>query len=122
MDPQAMMGGQNQGTNLLNILVDIAFGFVAGLIVFLGFNEVITYGEQLATSLLEKTGYGAQMGAFGFATAAAPYIILAPIAGFTLRHLASIRSIKGFLFFAGAIGVGFAIAFFTQEYFKGIIS
>lgn len=123
MDPQQLMGGgQNSGMNLLTILINIAFGFVAGLMVFLGFQEVITYGEKLAMDLIKMTGYGQQMTALSTITSIAPYVFIAPIAGFALKHLASVRTLKSFAIFAIAVLVGFVIAFFTQSYFTTIIA
>ena len=114
------MGQQpaDQGTNLLSILINIAFGFVGGLMVFVGSGEVIAYGSKLATKLIERSGYGRQMAMFGFATSAAPYIVLAPIAGIVAKQLSSVRSLKDFAYFAGAIIAGFAIAFFGQGNFE----
>src|SRR3989304_6116874 len=93
-------GQGSQGTNLLSILINAAFGFVAGLMLFIGPKEVIAYGSKLAGELIKLTGYGQQMAAFGFATTAAPYIVLAPIVGLVVRQLASVRSLKSFAFFA----------------------
>jgi len=121
MNPQMMgMGGDN-GINLLSIIINVAFGFVIGLVLFFGFETVITYGQELAAKLISMSGYGQQMAMFGLATTAAPYIVLAPIAGMALRHLASIRTIKSFAFFAAAIVAGIAIAFFTQGYFATVL-
>jgi hypothetical protein len=117
MNPQSLGMGQDQGINLLGILINIAFGFIGGLILFLGFSEVVTYGSKLATELIKLTGYGQQMAMFGVATSAAPYIVIAPIAGLTLKQLASVRSIKTFAFFVAAVLVGLAVAFVTQGYF-----
>src|SRR4051812_36244797 len=89
-----MMGGMNQGTNLLSIIINIAFGFVAGLMVFLGTKEVIEYGTKLAGDLLTMSGYGKQMSSFGMATTALPYIVLTPIVGMVGKQLASVRSLK----------------------------
>ncbi len=110
------MMGMGEGTNLLSISINLAFGFVLGLMVFLGVAEVIAYGTLLAEKLLALSGYGQQMAAFGFATTAAPYIVLAPIAGMVVKQLASVRSIKGFAYFAAAVLVGFAAAYFAQGY------
>jgi hypothetical protein len=117
------MGQQpaDQGTNLLSILINVAFGFVGGLMVFIGSGEVIAYGSKLATKLIERSGYGRQMAMFGFATSAAPYIVLAPIAGIVAKQLSSVRSLKDFAYFAGAIIAGLAIAFFGQGYFAGLM-
>jgi len=117
------MGQQpaDQGTNLLSILINVAFGFVGGLMVFIGSGEVIAYGSKLATKLIERSGYGRQVAMFGFATSAAPYIVLAPIAGIVAKQLSSVRSLKDFVYFAGAIIAGFAIAFFGQGYFAGLM-
>lgn len=110
------MMGMGEGTNLLSILINIAFGFVAGLMLFLGVSEVIEYGSRLAAQLLELSGYGQQMAAFGLATTAAPYIVLAPIAGLVVKQLTSVRSFKGFAYFIVAVLVGVAGAYFAQGY------
>ena len=119
MNPQMM--GADDGINLLSIIINIAFGFVIGLVIFFGFASVIEYGQKLATNLMTLTGYGQQVAMFGLATTAAPYVVLAPIAGMALRQLASVRSIKSFVFFAVAVLVGIAIAFLTQGYFSTVI-
>lgn len=113
MNPMLSMGG---GTNLLDIIINLAFGFVAGLAVFLGVGEVLAYGTELAEKLLAMTGYGQQMAMFGLATTALPYIVLAPIAGMVAKQLASVRSLKSFAFFVAAVLVGFAAAYFAQGY------
>ncbi|MBX4192057.1 hypothetical protein KW798_01050 [Candidatus Parcubacteria bacterium] len=113
--------GEQEGTNLFSILINIAFGFVAGLVVFIGFAEVVAYGSKLAADLIKMSGYGQQMAAFGFATTAAPYIVLAPLAGIVVKQLTSVRSIKSFLYFAAAIAVGFAVAYFTAGYFHTLM-
>lgn len=110
------MSGMEQGTNLLNIIINLAFGFVIGLMVFWGPKEVISVGSKLAENIISLTGYGKQMGAFGFATTALPYVILTPIAGIVVRELSRIRSLKVFGYFILAVAVGFVIAFFTQSY------
>jgi hypothetical protein len=115
------MNMMNSETNLLSILTNAAFGFVAGLMVLFGPKEVIAYGTKLAGEIMQLVGYGQQMAAFGFATTAAPYIILAPIAGMVLRQLASVRSLKSFAYFAVAAIAGGAAAYFSQEYFKTLI-
>ena len=115
-----MMMGDN-GINLLTILINIAFGFVAGLMVFLGAQQVIAYGSKLATQLIKMSGYGQQMAAFGFATTAAPYVVLAPIAGIVVKQLSSVRSIKGFAIFIITVGIGFAAAYFSQGYFHTLM-
>ena len=109
-----MMTGQSQGPNLLSIITDVAFGFVGGLMLFVGFSEVITYGSKLAMQLIKTTGYGQQMAMFGGAATAAPYIVLAPLAGIVGKQLSAVRSIKGFAYFAAAVLVGVALAFFTK--------
>ncbi len=116
------MMGMGEGTNLLSILINLAFGFVAGLMLFLGVGEVLAYGSSLAAQLIKLTGYGQQMAAFGLATTAAPYIVLAPIAGLVVKQLASVRSIKGFAYFAAAILVGLAVAYFAQGYISTLIA
>ena len=118
-----MFGGmaqQQPTTNLLNILVDIAFGFVGGLMIFFGPMPVITYGTQLATTLIKQTGYGSgPFASFGFS--AATYVVLAPVGGFALKELASVRSLRGFAYFAAGIIAGLAIAYFTKSYFTPLI-
>src|SRR4051812_6275199 len=86
------MGTQEQGPNLLSILINLAFGFIAGLMLFLGFQHVIAYGSKLASDLIKLSGYGQQMAAFGVATTAAPFVVIAPIAGMFAKQLASVRS------------------------------
>ncbi len=114
------MGGFDQGgPNLLSILLDIAFGFVAGLMVFVGFQEVIAYGSKLAEQIFALSPMGS-MGGFGLASAA-PYIVLAPIAGMVLKELASVRSLKSFAFFAGSVLVGFIAAFISAGYFATLM-
>jgi len=113
------MGGESE-TNLFSIILNIAFGFVVGLMYLFGVQEVIAYGSELAAGLMKTTGYG-QMGGFNIATAA-PYIILAPLAGLVVKQLTSVRSIKSFLYFALAVGAGFAIAYVTQGYFEPLIA
>lgn len=115
------MGGESE-TNLLSILLNAAFGFVAGLMFLFGIKEVLAYGTALATDLMEIVGYG-QMGAMGgFSIAsAAPYIVLAPLAGMVAKQLSSVRSIKSFAFFAAAVAAGFAAAYFSQGYFATMI-
>jgi len=119
-----MMGGagEQEGTNLLVILINVAFGFAAGLMLFLGAQEVLTYGSKLAGDLIKLSGYGQQMAMFGFATTAAPYIVLGPIAGIALKQLASVRSLKSFAFFAAAVLGGVAVAYLTQGYFSSLIA
>ena len=120
-----MMAGYPQmgeETNLLSILINIAFGFVAGLMFFLGPKEVIAYGSKLAGDIIALTGYGQQMAALGFATTAAPYIVLAPIVGMVLKQLSSVRSIKSLAFFVVAVAIGIAGAYFGQDYFLNLIS
>ncbi len=56
-----MLGGVEEGTNLFSIIVNLAFGFVGGLMLFLGPQEIIAYGSELAEKLLKLTGYGQQM-------------------------------------------------------------
>lgn len=113
------MGGESE-TNLLSIVLNIAFGFVAGLMYLFGIQEVIAYGSTLAAALMKTTGYG-QMGGFSIATAA-PYIVLAPLAGMVGKQLASVRSVKSFAYFVLAVAAGFAVAYVTQGYFAPLIS
>ena len=114
--------GMNQSeTNLFSILVNMAFGFVAGLMVFLGAKEVLNYGSTLATEIIKTTGYGSQLAQFGITTAA-PYLVLAPLGGLVVKEFSSVRSIKGFAYFAAAVFAGFATAFIAQGYFATLIS
>jgi|SRR3989344_3064729 len=110
------------GTNLLSILINLAFGFVSGLMIFIGPKEVIAHGSKLAADLIKLSGYGQQMAAFGFATTAAPYVVLAPIVGMVLRQLASVRSLKSFAFFAVAVIVGFAVSYFSYGYIAALLA
>lgn len=114
MPPLGNMVGQDDGFNLYSIILNITFGFVIGLVIFAGFEAVIAYGSELATKLLKLTGYGQQMASFGFATAAAPYIVLGPLAALVVKQLTSVRSIKSFAFFAAAVVVGVIGAYFTH--------
>ena len=111
----------DQGTNLLSVLINVAFGLVGGLMLVMGSGAVIAYGSTLATRLIKLSGYGQQMARFGLATSAAPYIVLTPIAGMVAKQLSSVRSLKDFAFFVAAIAAGFAIAFFGQGYFAGLM-
>ncbi len=121
MSNVAGMWTQEPQTNLLNILVDVAFGFVGGLMIFFGPMPIIQYGTHLATDLMKQFGAGAgPLASFGIASAA-PYVILAPVGGFALKQLASVRSIKGFAYFAASVLVGVAIAFFTKGYFAPLM-
>ncbi len=113
------MGGESE-TNLLSIILNIAFGFVAGLMYLFGVQETIAYGSTLAAGLMKTTGYG-QMGGFSIASAA-PYIVLAPLAGMVAKQLSSVRSLKSFLYFALAVAAGFAAAYVSQGYFATLIS
>ncbi|OGF78334.1 hypothetical protein A3A15_00490 [Candidatus Giovannonibacteria bacterium RIFCSPLOWO2_01_FULL_43_60] len=123
MNPMVSGFDQAQpGTNLLSILINLAFGFVIGLMIFFGPKDVLEYGSKLAGELIKLTGYGQQMASFGFATAAAPYIVIAPIAGIVLKEISSVRSLKGFAYFAIAVLVGVAVAYFSQGYFATLIS
>ena len=115
------MPGADDGINLLSILINLAFGFIGGLMIFLGPMEVLAYGSKLAAQILELTGYGSQMSAFGFATTAAPYVVIAPIGGMVLKQLAAVRSIKSFAFFAVAALIGVAVAFFAQTYIASLM-
>ena len=113
--PPMMPGmGQQSETNLLSILLNVAFGFIAALMFFFGVKEVLTYGTKLTLDLMQSVGYGQQFG--GYAQFA-PYVVITPIAGLVLQQLAAVRSIKSFLYFAIAIGVGIGLAFVTQGYF-----
>jgi hypothetical protein len=113
--------GNGRGTNLFSIIINIAFGFALGLILFLGFQDVIDYGSKLASEIIKMTGYGQQMAMFGLATTAAPYVVLAPIAGMAVKQLTAVRSLKSFAFFAAAVIVGLAAAFFAQGYISGLM-
>lgn len=125
MNPMTGMSGgfgqRAEETNLLSIIINILFGFVAGLMIFISPKEVIAYGSKLAGELIKLTGYGQQMSAFGFATTAAPYIILTPIVGMVTRQLSSVRSLKSFGYFAVAVLVGCAAAYFSQGYFVTLL-
>lgn len=116
----AGFGQSESGTNLLSILINLAFGFVGTLMILIGWVKVIAYGSRLATQLLDVVGYGANMGGFGIANAA-PYIVLAPIAGLVVKELAGVKSLKSFGYFAAAVATGALIAFFTQGYFTSVI-
>lgn len=108
-----MGGGENQGRNLLSIIINVAFGFVIGLVVFLGLQETLALGTKYAEELLNLVGFNNQMGGFGF-TSYAPYIIGAPIAGMVVKELSSVRSLKSFAYFAAAVAVGFTISFLVK--------
>jgi hypothetical protein len=112
----------SQGTNLLSILTNAAFGFVAGLAVFWGPQEVIATGTKLASQYASLLSGFQQAAAFGFATTAAPYIVLAPIVGLALRQLSQVRSLKSFGFFAAAVAVGFVAAYFSQGYIAAALA
>ncbi len=105
---------EEQGTNLLSVLVNVAFGFVAGLMLFIGYEQVLAYGTKLANDLVRMSPQGAQMEAYGIAANYAPYVLLAPIGAIVLRELASVRSVKTFSYFAGAVLAGLVLAFLTQ--------
>ncbi len=122
MTPQGGLGQNSEGTNLLNILIDVAFGFVGGLMIFIGPKEVLTYGSKLAGDIIKLTGYGEHLGAFGFAATAAPYVVIGPILGMVARQLSSVRSLKSFYYFAAAAIVGCIIAYFSQGYFITLVS
>lgn len=110
---------QESETNLFSILLNVAFGFVVGLMYLFGVKEVIEYGSAIAADLMQTTGYG-QMSGFSIATAA-PYIVLAPLGGLVVKQLSSVRSFKSFLYFALSVGAGFGIAFVSQGYFATLI-
>jgi len=116
MPMAGMPGMQQEGTNLLEILINLAFGFVAGLVIFLGFQTVIAYGSKLAGELLKMTPQGQMMASFGGATNYASYIVIAPLSAMVLKQLAAVRSLKSFAYFAAAIVVGIAIAFVAKGY------
>ncbi len=121
MMPDAL-GGSPDETSLLSILVNMAFGFVAGLMFFFGPKEVIAYGSELAGEIINLAGYrGGQMAAYGFATMAAPYILLAPLGGMVVRQLSSVRNLKSFAYFAAAVLVGIGGAYLSQGYFSTLI-
>ena len=115
------MPGESE-TNLLSIILNAAFGFVAGLVYLFGLQEVIAYGSELAASIIKTTGAGQQMGPYGGFIAAAPYIVLAPLVGLVAKQLSSVRSLKSFAYFVLAVAGGFAIAFVTQSYFSTLIA
>src|SRR3989344_3750128 len=79
-------------------------------------------GTNLLSIFINLSGYGQQMAAFGFATTAAPYVVLAPIVGMVLRQLASVRSLKSFAFFAVAVIVGFAVSYFSYGYIAALLA
>jgi hypothetical protein len=115
--------GQKQPeTNLWSIIINIAFGFVLGLVIFVGPKEVIEYGSKLASDLIKLTGYGQQAAAFGFATSAAPFIILAPLGGIVVKQLSSVRTLKSFTYFASAVIFGMAIVYFARDYFTTLMA
>lgn len=117
MPLQGMMGMQQESnTNLLSVLINIAFGYILGLAIFLGLHEVISYGSKLAGELIKLTGYGQQMQMFGLATSAAPYIVLAPLGGMVVKQLSSVRSLKSFAYFVLAVLAGVSAAYLTQSY------
>lgn len=103
--------------NLFSILVNVAFGFIGGLMLLLGPKETIDLGSNLATEAIKLTGMEQQMGSFGIA-AFAPYIVIAPIAGLVVKQLSSVRSLKSFAFFAVAVIVGLVLAYVGQDYIK----
>ncbi len=107
---------QDQGTNLWSIILNIAFGFVIGLMIFIGAKQIINYGSKLATMFIKMSGYGKPAAMFGFSgfASAAPYIVLAPLGGIVIKQLSSVKTLKGFGYFAAAVIVGSAIAFFTK--------
>ncbi len=111
---QDMMGG-GTGTNLFDILVNLAFGFIGGLMLFLGPKEVIDWGSKIVTDMM-----GQRTGAMGLATFA-PYVVLAPIGGLVVKQLTNVRSLKSFAFFAVAVIVGLAAAYFSQDYFQTLM-
>lgn len=112
-----MPGTANEGPNLFDILVNVAFGFIAGMILFLGFKEVIDFGTKIAGNLA-----GPQMSmAPGGLASYASYIVIAPIGGLVVKQLTAVRSLKSFAFFAVAVIVGLVIAYFSQGYFKALM-
>ena len=121
MPGMPMMQKPQSDFNLLAILIDIAFGFVAGLIIFLGFAHVLSFGTKLANELVKLTPQGAAMGAFGGATSYAAYVVIVPLLGLVAKQLASVNSLKRFGYFALAILAGLAIAFVTQGYFATLM-
>jgi hypothetical protein len=123
MNPlMGMAGGMDEGPNLLSIIINVLFGFIGGLMIFIGPAIVVAYGSTLAAKLIKLSGYGQQMAAFGFATTAAPYIVLAPIAGIVAKQLSSVRSLKGFAYFALAVLAGVAVAFVAQGYIVSLMA
>ena len=116
-----MPGAHDQGTNLLEILINIAFGFVVGLIIFLGWKEVIAAGSNLATQLFNMSPQGQQMAAFGMAANYAPYVVLAPLGGMVVKQLTAVRSLKTFAYFVLAVLLGIAIAFFAKGYIAAMM-
>jgi hypothetical protein len=112
---------QEPRANLLSVLTDIAFGFIAGLMIFIGPKEVIEYGSKLAGDLVKLADFERQLGSSGFATSAAPYVLLAPLGGVIVRQLSSVRSFKTFTYFILAVGMGIALAYITREYFVALM-
>jgi hypothetical protein len=98
--------------SLLTIIVDILFGFAIGLVYFWGVKEALHYGTALANKYIAMA-LPPQAAALSIGSYV-PYVVFAPLAGFALRDVASVRSIKHFIVFIGCLAIGFAAAFFVQ--------
>ncbi len=119
--PMNPMMQQEQGTNLLQIIINIAFGFVAGLVIFVGFDPVIHYGTKLANEVLKLSPQAQEMAAFGMASSYASYVVIVPLIGLVGKQLASVRSLKSFAYFLAAVIAGLVIAFVTKGYFTTLM-
>jgi len=87
MNPLMSGMGQQKGQNLFSIIINLIFGFAIGLMVFLGFQEVLAYGSKLAIASHQSHWYATADGRVGFATTAAPYVVLAPVLGLVVKEL-----------------------------------
>lgn len=118
MDPYQNIN--NSGTNLLAVLINIIFGFVAGLVILFGVKAVLLHATKIAQDTISYFGFQSLPG-YGLVTNFLPYIVLTPIIGMALRQLASVRSIRGFIYFVLAIAVGLGLAFFGKGYLVSLI-
>jgi hypothetical protein len=118
MDPY--QNGESSNTNLLSILINMAFGFVAALVLFFGVKPVLLYATKIAQDVITYFGFQSLPG-YGLVTNFLPYLVLTPIIAMALRQLASVRSIRGFIYFVLAIGLGFAIAYYNHAYFVTVL-
>jgi hypothetical protein len=119
--PAGVFPVEEQGTNLLSILINIAFGFIGGLMLLFGIVPVIEYGSKLTLDLILATGVGAQATMLPGVAGFAPYVVLAPIGAMVLKELSSVRSIKSFAYFSGAVFAGAVLAFLMRGYFEAFI-